>query len=142
MNSFSVILVAVDKSEHSDRAVELARDLAKLSGGVVHLCHVLEHELIKGKGGGTFELETETEVESLLEKEMAVMAESGVTAHPHISRSRQEHTFQTILQVADEVSADVIVMGTRGLSAFAAIMLGSTTYKLLHTSRRPVLVVS
>lgn len=141
MSSFGVILVAVDKSEHSDRAVAAARDLAKVSGGVVHLFHVLERQVVVGKDGGAFELETEAEVESLLSAELAALTEAGVKVQPRVQRGRQEETSRAILQVADEIDADVIVVGPRGLSAFAAAVLGSTTYKLLHTSTRPVLVV-
>jgi nucleotide-binding universal stress UspA family protein len=141
VSSFRVILVAVDKSEHSDKAVAVARDLAKVSGGVVHVFHVLERQVVVGKSGGAFELETEEEAESLLSSEIAVLTEAGVKVQPQVRRGRQEETFHTILQVADEVSADVIVMGTRGLSTLAALVLGSTTYKVLHVSKRPVLVV-
>lgn len=141
MSSFSVILVAVDKSEHSDKAVVAAGDLAKMTGGVVHLFHVLERQVVVGKSGGSYELETEEDVESLLSEETAMLAAAGVNFKPHVQRGRQEETYHAILQLADEVSADVIVMGSRGLSALAALVLGSTTYKVLHASKRPVLVV-
>ena len=78
---------------------------------------------------------------SLLSAELAVLAEAGVKVQPRVQRGRQEETVRIILQVADEIGADVIVVGSRGLSAFAAAVLGSTTYKLLHTSGRPLLVV-
>ncbi len=141
MSSFGVILVAVDKSEHSDRAVAVARDLAKASRGVVHLFHALQREVLVGKSGGAVELETEQDVASLLSTEMAVLTGSGVKVQPQVRRCRQEETSREILQVADEVSADVIVMGSRGLSTLAALVLGSTTYKVLHATTRPVLVV-
>jgi nucleotide-binding universal stress UspA family protein len=141
VTSFGVILVAVDKSEHSDKAVAVARDLAQVSGGVVHLFHVLERQVVVGKGGGAYELETEEDVASLLSEEVSVLTAAGVKVQPHVRRGRQEETFHTILQVADEISADVIVMGSRGLSTLAALVLGSTTYKVLHASKRPVLVV-
>ena len=141
VSSFGVILVAVDKSEHSDRTVAAARDLARASGGVVHLFHVLERQVVTGKDGGAFELETEADVESLLSAEIATLDEGGVTVQPHVQRGRQEETARAILQAADDVSADVVVLGSRGLSPFAAAVLGSTTYKVIHTSKRPVLVV-
>lgn len=141
MSSFSVILVAVDKSAHSDKAVAAACDLAKATGGVVHLFHALERQVTGGKGGGAVELETEEDVESLLSAELATANAAGVKVVPHVRRSRQEETFHAIVEVADEISADVIVMGTRGLSTLAALVVGSTTFKVLHASTRPVLVV-
>lgn len=48
---------------------------------------------------------------------------------------------QALLQVADEVDATVIVVGTTGESPLRSAMLGSTPHKLLHLSTRPVLCV-
>lgn len=141
MSEFRTIMVAVDKSEQSDRAVAVARDLARATGGVVHLFHIREHEVIVGKSGGSFERETDEEVQSLLEKEIAVLREGGVEVVPDVRRARLDETARAILQVGEEVSADVIVVGLRGPSALSAIMLGGTTYKILHATKRPVLVV-
>jgi nucleotide-binding universal stress UspA family protein len=46
-----------------------------------------------------------------------------------------------ILQLANEISADIIVMGSRGLSDFAGLVMGSVAHKVLHLARCPVLVV-
>ena len=79
MSEFRKIMVAVDRSEQSDRAVAVARDLAKATGGAVHLLHLREHDVLVGKmGGGSFERETDEEAESLLGKELAVFHEAGV----------------------------------------------------------------
>ncbi|EXJ12560.1 MULTISPECIES: universal stress protein [Nitrincola] len=49
--------------------------------------------------------------------------------------------WKVILKVADEIDADVIVMGTRKHSALNQILLGSTAAKTLTHSKRPVFVV-
>jgi nucleotide-binding universal stress UspA family protein len=141
MSEYRTIMVAVDKSDQSDRAVAVARDLAKATGGVVHLFHIREHEVIVGKSGGSFERETDEEVESLLDKELAVLREGGVEVVADVRRGRLDQTARVILEVADEVSADVIVIGLRGPSALSAVMLGGTAYKILHATKRPILVV-
>lgn len=141
MGAFDVILLAVDKSAQSDVAVPVARDLARLSKGTVELLHVREREVVIGKMGGAWDLETEEEAEALLAKETTVLREAGVTVVPLVVRARVEETAQAIVDTAENVAADVIVMGTRGLSAFGVLTLGSTAYKVLHASKRPVLVV-
>lgn len=141
MGAFNVILLAVDKSKQSDAAVEAARDLAGLSGGTVELLHVQEREVVVGKLGGSWDLETQEEAEAFLDKETQILRDAGVTVNPQVLRARHEETAHAIVDTADRVGADVIVMGTRGLSAIGALMVGSTAYKVLHASKRPVLVV-
>jgi len=141
MSSFGVILLAVDKSEHSGKVVSVARALSKLSGGTVHLLHVREKAEFEGKSGGSFEMETEEEAQSFLAEELSMLRETGVDVEIHLRQGKIEDTSVAIIDVAEEVSADVIVMGSKGLSALAALTLGSTTYSVLHTSKRPVLVV-
>ncbi|MDA8310715.1 MAG: universal stress protein [Actinomycetota bacterium] len=141
MSGYRTIMVAIDRSEQSDRAVGEARDLAKATGGVIHLFHLREHELIVGKSGGSFERESDEEAQALLEKELAVLREAGVDVVADVRRGRLDEAAQAILQVADEVFADVLVIGLRGPSIFPSLMLGGTSYKILHLAKRPVLVV-
>ena len=47
----------------------------------------------------------------------------------------------TLVAIAEERDARAIVVGSRGLGAIKARMLGSTSRKLLHDTHRPVLVV-
>ncbi|UTW04881.1 universal stress protein [Amphritea atlantica] len=58
-----------------------------------------------------------------------------------MSRVEEGTPWKTILRVADEIDADVIVMGTRTHSAMGQFLLGSTANKVMHNSKRPVLIV-
>ena len=49
--------------------------------------------------------------------------------------------WQAILEYADEVDAELIVAGSRGLSAIESTVLGSVSHGLVNHSHRPVLVV-
>lgn len=64
---------------------------------------------------------------------------SGLVAQPR-SKSRDGDIANTILAAAAEVDADVIVMGTRGLSGFKSFLLGSVSHAVVQHADRAVLV--
>jgi len=141
MEAFKTLLVAVDQSEQSNRAVGSARDLAGISGGSVRLVHVREQQVIKAKGGGVFDLEEPEDVAQLLKDDIAVFEQAGIPVSAELRHSHLGDAASQIVSAAKESSADVIVMGSRGRSELAALLLGSTAYKVLHLADCPVLVV-
>lgn len=142
MSQFDPILLAVDKSAPSDRAVLAARDLATLSGGTVHVLHVREVDVATGgKVPGTYERESDEDVESLLGKELAALREKDVKVTVDVRWARDAEAARAIVDVAEEIGAGVVVMGSRGQSPLAALVVGSTAYKVLHAARRPVMIV-
>jgi nucleotide-binding universal stress UspA family protein len=66
--------------------------------------------------------------------------DAGLVAQPLIAR-RQEDIAAIVLGVAEDVNADVIVLGTRGLSGVKSLMLGSVSHAIVHRADRSVLVV-
>ncbi len=64
----------------------------------------------------------------------------GATAEP-LAVADEIGTAETVAAIAEQRDAEVIVVGSRGLGAFKAGLLGSTSRDLLKTTRRPVLVV-
>lgn len=139
---FDKLVVAVDKSAPSDRAVETARDLARASGGSVHLVHVVEHaSLPSGRFAGGFDMEEPADAQGLLGKEIALLRDAGVPVTAKVERVVVGHTAQQIVAAAEAEAADLIVMGCRGRSELTALVLGSTSFKVLHLANRPVLIV-
>jgi nucleotide-binding universal stress UspA family protein len=67
-------------------------------------------------------------------------AELGLEVETRVERNHSTVS-QTILQVADELDSDMILVGTHGATAVQPGLLGSVSNGLLHQSRRPVLVV-
>lgn len=65
---------------------------------------------------------------------------AGLNAEPRIA-VREDGIAGTILAVADELDADAIVLGTRGLAGIRSMLLGSVSHALLQHSDRSVIVV-
>jgi nucleotide-binding universal stress UspA family protein len=134
------ILVAVDHSEISDRAVIAARDLAVLSEGEVWVLHLRERETAP-KTGVLVTDEATDDATAAVAAAVDVLAQAGVKAHGEVRNTIFGYAAREIINDAGEVNADVIVMGSRGRSDLAGLLLGSTTHKVVHLSDRPVLVV-
>ena len=134
------ILVAVDHSEMSDRAVRAARELAVLSKGEVWVLHLREREM-GFKTGVLTEDETTDEANTQVAASVDVLTQAGVKAHGEARNTIFGFAAREIVNDAIEVNADIIVMGSRGRGDIAGLLLGSTAHKVIHLSDRPVLVV-
>jgi nucleotide-binding universal stress UspA family protein len=64
----------------------------------------------------------------------------GVAVEARVERS-DSSAWRTILDVADDLNAELIVVGTRGVAAVQSALLGSVSSAIVHHSERPVLVV-
>jgi nucleotide-binding universal stress UspA family protein len=137
---FDRILVAVDLSEISDRAVVAARDLAVLSTGEVWVLHLRERE-IAVKAGVLPMDETTEEANAGVAACVEVLTQAGVKAHGEVRNTIFGYGAREIVNDAKEIGADVIVMGSRGRGDIAGLLIGSTAHKVIHLSDRPVLVV-
>jgi nucleotide-binding universal stress UspA family protein len=137
---YDKILVAVDHSEISDRAVVAARDLALLSKGEVWVLHLREREMAP-KTGVTPMDETADEADAAMAASVGVLTRAGVTAHGEVGHTIFGYAAREIINHAREIDADVIVLGSRGRGDLAGLLLGSTAHKVIHLSDRPVMVV-
>ncbi|MGE2772859.1 universal stress protein [Rhodococcus sp. 1.20] len=64
----------------------------------------------------------------------------GLIAEPLIS-STMATASEAIVEAAEELDVDVIILGSRGLRGFKATLLGSTSANVLHHATRPTLVI-
>ena len=135
---FHKILVPVDGSEHSEKALSLVRELASKFDSEVLVFHVREKSV--GKGGSWDVDLTEEEVDIAEEGAQGLVAE-GVKAKSERQSELYGHAAQRIVRAADENSVDGIVMGSRGLSDWKGLLVGSVTHKVLHMASCPVVVV-
>jgi nucleotide-binding universal stress UspA family protein len=65
--------------------------------------------------------------------------QAGMEAHPRVEMSST--TWRAIVDVADELDAAAIVIGSRGLSGLQGFALGSVSHDVAMHARRPVLIV-
>ena len=137
---YDKILVAVDHSEVSDRALDAARDLALLSRGEVWVLHLRERE-VAVKTGVSLSEESMDEASAAVEAAVGKLAAAGVKAHGDVGTTLFGYAARNIVDDAKEHDVDVIVMGSRGRGDLAGLILGSTAHKVIHLADRPVLIV-
>jgi nucleotide-binding universal stress UspA family protein len=135
---FERILLAVDGSEHSDRAVPVAGDLSRRYGGEVIVLHVREHEVT---WGADIDVETADEARTLVDRVVRELKDAGTNVRGELVRVPLGQTPRAILDMVREEDAGLIVMGTRGLSDWGRLLMGSVAHKVVHLAEVPVLVV-
>ena len=132
------IFLPVDGSEHSRRAVAKTIELARLSGGEVRVFHFQEREPSRA---GTATFETTDEAAKLADDAVAELRAADINASGETRAGLAGEAAKVIVDEAGRFDADLIVMGSRGLSDFAALLVGSVAHKVIHYAHCPVLVV-
>jgi nucleotide-binding universal stress UspA family protein len=136
---FSTIVVAMDGSDGCRPAVPVAADLARRYDAKIVIVHV--DERIAAKGGVVPVEVNEDEIQRDLREQANQLSEQGIETAVEIRRVLLGGPAHVIEEVADQIGADLIVMGRRGHSPVVGLLLGSVTLRLLGISRRPVLAV-
>jgi nucleotide-binding universal stress UspA family protein len=135
---FERILLAVDGSAHSRKAVPVAADLAFRYGGEILVFHAREHELALGVD---IDAETPEEGLDLVDGIVRELKDAGVSVRGEVVRVPLGRTPHAILDAAKDANVDLIVLGTRGLSEWSRLLMGSVAHKVVHLAEMPVLVV-
>jgi nucleotide-binding universal stress UspA family protein len=137
---FEHVLVGLDRSDHARRALEAAKELAKLANADVRVLHVREGRVAYGRGG-PLEDDSEDAAEALVDGAVKELTESGLRATGTVRAALSGTAAGDIIDEAEEWGATVIVLASRGLTDLKGILVGSTTHKVLHLSEIPVVVV-
>jgi len=143
---YGKILVAIDGSETSIKALDHAVGLAKVHGSSINLIAVIEN--LKLPFGAQYRLWANeshqelmrTSLESL-NKEMMRVKDSN----PRIEVDaivREGDPASIIVRVADEEGYDLIVMGRKGMGIIEGLVMGSVTRKVVKTANVTVTVVT
>jgi nucleotide-binding universal stress UspA family protein len=132
------LLLAVDQSEHSRKAIPATVELARAGGGVVHVLHVRElHYPVPPTVRGESLQEAQQLVDGIVEELKA----AGVTAEGTVRPSTGGSPAGPILEYAREMGSGLIVVGSHGHSVLGGLLIGSVAHKLTQLSACPVLVV-
>jgi nucleotide-binding universal stress UspA family protein len=140
---FERVLLAVDASDCSRRAVTTAAELAGKVGAEVIVLHVFEVAPVPlGVGVEPMVIMPEAKdvAHELVAEAVAELRRAGVTARGEVSDTRAT-TARQIVDGARSSGADLVVMGSRGPSDLGGLLLGSTAHKVIHLAECPVLVV-
>jgi nucleotide-binding universal stress UspA family protein len=138
------ILVAVDLSPASKKVIEAAGKVAKLTGAAVYILHVAEPEPdFVGYDAGPEVVRTQVAQELRREhRDVQALAEKlrndDIDATALLVRGP---TVETTLKEADNLKAELIVVGTHGHGAVYDVLIGSYSAGIIRKSTLPVLVV-
>jgi nucleotide-binding universal stress UspA family protein len=133
------LLVAVDHSEYTKDVLDATRKLADIAKSEVLVLHVREREVLPRVG--LVPTETDDEVHKEVGAAVSELTGAGIKARGEIVDAVYGRAAKEIVDSAERHNAGVIVMGSRGRSDLAGLVLGSTAHKVIHLSERPVLVV-
>jgi nucleotide-binding universal stress UspA family protein len=107
-------------------------------GSEVIVVHVLERAV---SHGGAFALEVSEEATDIVDGALSVLKDAGVSARRQLWPGVQGCVAAQIVDVAEQEDAELIVLGSRGVSDVSSMMIGSVTHRVLHTTEIPVLIV-
>lgn len=155
--NYNDILVATDLSQGSVHAFKHAVMMARRNQARIHLLHVVPEVdasmrayisalMVKGSLD-QFEMQHEEEARLEIQRRLKQFAEDELANHPEdlervvTVEVTHGHPVFKILETADRLNVDVIVMGAHGKGAIEHAFLGSTTEKVLRKTRRPVFVI-
>jgi len=135
------ILIATDGSPSAQEAVAFGLGLAEEHDAEPVIVHVVPAvDVVPGAGFGM----TAAHVHDVTELDWAPLEEAAeIAGHrgKHVrTKLLRGDAVQQIVAYADSIDAELIVMGSRGHSDLAALLVGSVAHKVLHLSACPVLI--
>jgi nucleotide-binding universal stress UspA family protein len=144
-----MILIAYDGSDDAQAAIDRAAQLFKGESATVLTVWERFIDIVTRAGAGmpvgevdyeTLDRNYEDQARQRAEDGAERARRAGLDAQPRTGA--REHTVATtILTTADDLGADVIVIGTRGLTGLKSLLLGSVSHAVLQHADRTVIVV-
>lgn len=136
---YEKILIATDGSKNAQRAVEHAAELARLAGSreamVVHVCTSCSVDLDPDESN----LEA---AKAIVREASDLLKEAGLATTGHVETEYPPESIgNAIIDLAAAEKVDLVVLGSRGLSEFKGMLLGSVSNKVVQKASCPVMVI-
>jgi nucleotide-binding universal stress UspA family protein len=140
---FKRILVPVDGSETSTRALVVALQLARDSGGRVRVMHAIDELAYLSSFEDTGQIldAARKDAAATLGDALAVATASSVPADSRLLEAGGHRLGEVVAEEADAWDADVVVVGTHGRRGIRRMLLGSGAEQVLRLAPVPVLAV-
>lgn len=139
------ILIPVDGSPTSDRALQEALGLARQQNVQLELVHVVEEIYfldIESSINYAELLETmRNSGNEILKQAQTVIQQAGMAAEIKLLEASGERVASVIVTEAERWLADLIVIGTHGRSGFSRLLFGSVAEGVVRTAQIPVLLI-
>lgn len=137
------ILVPTDFSESASRALEHAVGLAKTFRARIDLLHAYQVPIQIGVGEPVplpqeFFDQMRERAQRRLDDLAAKLSSDGVEVRTHLAL---EAASRAIVEAAEQLGVDLIVMGTRGLTGMKHVLLGSVAERTVRLAPCPVMTV-
>ena len=134
------ILAAINGSDYSSSIVDKAIEQAGMMGGMIILVHChRKFSIIESHAYREEEMaQIINEADKLVDPFVKRIGDAGIAVE---SRIMEEPAGEAIAEIARIEKCDLIVLGTRGLTNLAGLIVGSVTNRVLQTASCSVLVV-
>lgn len=134
---YKTILVAIDGSYYSREALPAAIEIGKKFDAELFIVHVAEHD--RGRAAA-YTIESPAEQTRLVAEAVKQAHDAGARAKGELIDRAAGHVAAAIADEAAKQDADLIVMGSRGLSDTQGVFLGSVTHRVIQLADVPVLI--
>jgi nucleotide-binding universal stress UspA family protein len=132
---FKTVLFPIDQSRESREAADLVADVVKTCTSRLYILSVVEEG---GEGEAIDAAASPEAIAELLQTAKALFSQKGIDAEV---LEREGKPAFVICDVADEINADLIIMGSRGLGLTEEGAAESVTNRVVNLSPCPVLIV-
>jgi nucleotide-binding universal stress UspA family protein len=138
---YDSILVGTDGSGAANRAVVHALDQAELTGATLHAIFVVDTSRYSEPALSSMELVTDS-VEDWGHEQLTEVVERAEDLDVDVvTRSCHGKPNQEIISYADEIDADLVVLGYQGQSHTDPEHIGSITNRVIQNIGRPVMII-